>query len=306
MSRRLPPLNALKAFEAAARHCSFTRAATELHVTQAAISHQVKQLEDWLGLPLFERKGHTLMLSVHGKSYLPDLTAALDDLTAATAKLADNALAGTLRITVLPSFASKWLMPRLGSFHEAHPEIDLQLSSSSNLCDFTRNDYDLGIRSGLGRWPGLQADLIANESLSPVCSPALLAAGLPLDMPIDLRSHTLLHDQPRDLWARWLELVGASDIETKSGPGFSDSGLVLQAAIDGYGVALGRLFLAADDIVAQRLVKPFAHNLPNDYSYWLVYPKSSAAKPRVAAFRSWLLHEAAQAACRLDMAANRR
>ncbi len=293
MPRRLPPLNALRAFEAAARHRSFTCAANELHVTQAAISHQVKHLEDWLERKLFERSGHTLTLTEDGKRYLPDVTGALDALAAATARLADDALAGTLRVSVLPSFAAKWLMPRLGRFRAEHPGIDLQISSSTELCDFSKGNADVGIRSGLGRWPGLQADLISREWLAPLCSPALLAAGQPLTMPSDLCRHTLLHDRPADLWPRWLDAAGAAEVDTRPGPGFSDSGLVLQAAIDSHGVALGRLFLAADDIAAQRLVQPFAQRLPNDYSYWLVYPKAAAEKPRIAAFRAWLLNEAA-------------
>ena len=293
MSRRLPPLTAIRAFEAAARHCSFTRAASELHVTQAAISHQVKQLEDWLDLKLFERNGHALALTAEGKAYLPTLSKVLDELAGATARLAGNTLAGSLRITVLPSFASKWLMPRLGRFRDAYPDIDLQLTSSTMLCDFSRDDYDAGIRSGLGRWPGLHADLIARESLAPVCSPALVAGGTPLRAPSDLRHHTLLHDQPRDAWQRWLDIAGVKGMDTQAGPGFSDSGMVLQAAVEGQGIALGRLFLAAGDIAAGRLIQPFAQSLPNDFSYWLACPKSSVEKPRIAAFRHWLLQEAA-------------
>lgn len=290
MTRRLPPLTALRAFEAAARHGSFTRAALELHVTQTAISHQVKQLEAWLDLPLFERYGHTLNLTPQGKAYLPDLSAALDALAAATDKLASPSAAGVLRITTLPSFAAHWLLPRLGRFRAAHPQIELHVSSALEVEDFSGGHFDMAIRLGLGRWPGLRADLISGEWLSPLCSPAL-ATRHPLQVPADLRHHTLLHDQPRDLWPRWLELAGVDAMGACNGPGFSDSSLVLRAAIDGHGVALGRLFLAADDIAAGRLLKPFAHQLPNDYSYWLVYPKSAAAKPRVAAFRDWLLAE---------------
>lgn len=290
MTRRLPPLTALRAFEAAARHCSFTRAAAELHVTQAAISHQVKQLEEWLDLKLFERYGHALRLTTDGKAYLPDLSATLDTLATATEKLAHRSAAGVLRITALPSFAAKWLMPRLGRFRAAHPQIELHVSSALELHDFSGGAYDLAIRLGLGRWPGLRADLISSEWLSPLCSPTL-AAQRPLLVPSDLRYHTLLHDQPRDLWVRWLEMADAPDVDANAGPGFSDSSLVLQAAIDGNGVALGRVFLAADDIAAGRLVKPFAQNLPNDYSYWLVYPRSAATKPRVELFRDWLLSE---------------
>lgn len=293
MPRRLPPLNALRAFEAAARHCSFTRAAGELHVTQAAISHQVRQLEEWLGLKLFERSGHTLALTTEGKAYLPELTSALDNLAAATNRLAGNTLSGSLRITVLPSFASKWLMPRLGRFREACPDIDLQLTVSVELHDFADGGCDLGIRSGLGRWSGLHADLIAHESLSPVCSPSLAHGNVPLQTPSDLRRHVLLHDQPRDAWRRWLDMAGEISIDATAGPGFSDSAMVLQAAIEGHGVALGRLFLAAGDIAAGKLVRPFAQTLPNDFSYWLVCPKSSLQKARVATFRHWLLQEAA-------------
>jgi LysR family glycine cleavage system transcriptional activator len=292
MTRRLPPLTALRAFEAAARHRSFTRAAAELHVTQAAISHQVKQLEDWLDLRLFERQGHTLTLTAEGKAYLPHLTKALDALASATERLSGATVTGPLRVTALPSFAAKWLMPRLGRFHAAHPGIDLHVASSLALHDFSSGEFDVGIRLGLGRWPGLRSDLISHESLSPLCSPLLDAGPHPLREPADLRFHTMLHDQPRDLWPRWLEMVDAGEGAVKSGPGFSDSGLVLQAAMDGHGVALGRLFLAMDDIAAQRLVKPFAENQPNDFSYWLVYPKASGTKPRVEAFRSWLLGEA--------------
>ncbi len=291
MTRRLPPLTALRAFEAAARHRNFTRAAAELHVTQAAISHQVKQLEDWLDLKLFERYGHALTLTAEGKAYLPDLSAALDALAASTERLAGNGVAGPLRITALPSFAAKWLMPRLGRFRAVQPKIDLHVSSSLEPYDFSGGEFDLGIRLGLGRWPGLRADLISRERLSPLCNPTVQNGAHPLRAVADLRFHTLLHDQPRDLWPRWLEMAGAGEVDANGGPGFSDSSLVLQAAIDGHGVALGRVFLAADDIAAQRLIKPFELDLPNDYSYWLVYPKSSAAKVRVEAFRAWLLEE---------------
>lgn len=293
MARRLPPLTALRAFEAAARRCSFTHAATELHVTQAAISHQVKQLEEWLDLKLFDRYGHHLVLTTEGKNYLADLSAIFDALAAATDKLTGDTLAGALRITVLPSFASKWLVPRLAKFREAQPEIDLHITSSLVSESFSDGKFDLAIRLGLGRWPGLRADLIAPEYLSPVCSPQLLAGPQPLLIPADLSRHTLLHDQPRDHWPRWIEMAGLHDVGANNGPAFSDSALVLQAAIDAHGVALGRLFLAADDIASGRLIKPFPLNLPNDYSYWLVYPRASESNPRLCAFRDWLLDETA-------------
>lgn len=289
--RRLPPLTSLKAFEAAARHRNFTRAATELHVTQAAISHQVKQLEDWFGMKLFDRRGHALTLTQDGKSYLPDVADALDRLTAATERLTNRSAAGSLRVTVLPSFAAKWLMPRLSRFHAAHPDIELDLVSTEDSWDFSNKHFDLGIRLGNGRWAGLQADLIAQEWLTPMCSPALMARNR-LETPSDLGLHSLLHDAPRDGWSRWLELVDTPAVDVHKGAGFTDSALALQAAIDGHGVLLGRLFLAADDIAAGRLLTPYKQRLKNDYSYWLVYPKASALNLRIMAFRSWLLAEA--------------
>jgi LysR family glycine cleavage system transcriptional activator len=295
MSRRLPPLNAIRAFEAAARHGSFTKAAFELHVTQGAVSHQVKLLEQWLGMPLFERFGHSLTLTAQGRSYLPALGKALDAVASATERLGAGVLAGPLRVTVLPSFASKWLMPRLGTFQAQYPAIDLHISTSAELHDFSVDAFDVGIRSGLGRWAGLRADLIAHEALTPVLSPTLAAKQV-VQQPADLAGLTLLHDQPRDAWPRWLEMAGAVDVDAKQGPSFNDAALVLQAALDGHGVAMGRVFLSAHDVAAGRLVQPFAQTLANDFSYWLVYPKSTAAKPRIDAFRTWLLAEAAASA----------
>lgn len=199
--RRLPSLAALRAFEAGARHLSFTQAAAELCVTQAAISHQVRLLEEWLGFPLFERRGHSLCLTAKGMAYLPELTAAFDRISAATLRLRER-VDGPLRITVLPSFAACWLVPRLGKFRDRYPEIDLKLSSSIELWDGSSDQFDVGIRSGLGRWAGLKADLIARETLAPVCSPAVAAGPPPLRQPSDLRGLRLLHDTPKDGWAR--------------------------------------------------------------------------------------------------------
>jgi LysR family transcriptional regulator, glycine cleavage system transcriptional activator len=289
--RRLPPLGALRAFEAAARHLSFTAAAAELCVTQAAISHQVRQLEDWLGARLFERRGHALTLTEKGAAYLPELSASLDRISAATLRLHEPA-AGPLRITALPSFASRWLVPRLDRFHARHPEIDLKVVSSSDPWPFISDGFELGIRSGLGRWTGLKADLIAREMLSPLCSPSLAIGPPPLREPADLRGMRLLHDEPKSAWRHWCEHAGVDGIDTNAGIAFNDAGLLLQAAVQGQGVALGRLVLAADDIEAGRLVQPFDFTLPNDYSYWLVYPRASAARYDVTAFREWILSEA--------------
>ncbi|WNG32604.1 transcriptional regulator GcvA [Archangium violaceum] len=294
--RRIPPLGALRAFEAGARHLSFTRAAAELCVTQAAISHQVRQLEDWLGVSLFERRGHALRLTAKGAAYLRELTPAFERMSEATTRLYEREQ-GPLRITVLPSFASCWLVPRLEGFRRLHPDIELHLTSSAELWDFLDDRFDLGIRSGLGRWTGLKAYQLADEALSPVCSPSLAKK---LRSPSDLRKVRLLHDTPKDGWRRWLDGAGVDGVDAEAGPAFNDAGLVLQAAVHGHGVALGRLLLASDDLKAGRLVQPFAKALPNDFSYWLVHPRPLTERRDVAAFRTWLLSEVKSASTDLS------
>lgn len=289
--RRLPPLGALRAFEAAARHLNFTQAAAELFVTQAAISHQVRQLEQWLGLRLFERRGHSLTITEKGRDYLAEITGALDRIASATARMKDG-FDGPLRMTVLPSFATCWLLPRLEAFQAQHPDIELKMTVSARMWDGIDDRFDVGIRSGMGRWPHLHAELIARESLSPVCSPSLAAGPPPLREPADLRHVRLLHDTPRDGWRIWFDHARISDIEVRRGMAFDDASLALQAAIQGQGVALGRLTLAERDLREGRLVQPFDISVPNDYSYWLVYPPAQAERSDVAAFRAWLLAQA--------------
>ncbi|WP_448953979.1 transcriptional regulator GcvA [Labrys neptuniae] len=289
--RRLPPLVAIRAFEAGARHLSFTKAADELFVTQTAISHQVRQLETYLGVKLFERSGHALRLTEPGRVYLAELGELLDRLAAVTEKVRQRQDA-PLRLTVLPSFAACWLVPRLGDFRDKHPDIELRLTSSQESWSFNEDRFDLGIRSGLGRWPGLKADLIAEERLGPVCSPAR-AAALPTPCtPADLVAAGLLHDTPRDGWSRWFRHAGLPDAAVPVRHAFDDHGHLLQAAADGQGIALGRLFLAEDALREGRLVRPLELTMPNDYSYWLVYPRAVAGRPEVMRFRSWLLAEA--------------
>ena len=288
----LPPLNALRAFEAAARHLSFTRAAAELNVTQAAVSHQIRALEERLGLKLFRRIGRTLLLTDAAQIYLPEVRAGFERIAEATRRLRGADAAGVLNMTVLPSFAAKWLLPRLPRFRLAQPEIDVRISSDSAMADFAREDYDLGIRAGRGPWPGLRRDLILTERLIVVCAPSLLTER-PLRELSDLKRHTLLHDDPRDRWVLWLRRHGISDVDPFRGPGFTQSSLVLQAAVEGQGVAIVGATLAADDLAAGRLVQPFADTVPTDYSYWLVAPEAAAERPKIKAFRDWLLAEAA-------------
>lgn len=290
--RRLPPLNALRAFEAAARHLSFTRAASELNVTQAAVSHQIRALEERVGRKLFRRVGRNLFLTDAAQVYLADVRAAFDRIDEATRRLEAQDRMGVLNATVLPSFAAMWLLPRLGRFRAAHPEIDVRLSSDSELVDFARSDYDVGIRTGRARWAGLRSHLILTERLAVVCSPEL-ARSVRLKEPRDLARVTLLHDEPRERWAIWFRRLGITDIDPWRGPGFSHSNMVIQAAVAGQGVAVVGETLAADELKAGRLVRPFAETIPTDYSYYLVYLEAAAERPKIVAFRDWILAEAA-------------
>ena len=291
MARRLPPLNAVRAFEAAARHLSFTEAAEELHVTQAAISHQVKSLETYLGLKLFRRLNRALVLTDEGQSYLPPVRRIFDQLYEATNRLSDHDARGKLTISVLPSFAARWLVPRLGRFIAAHPEIDVRIAPSADLVNFAREDVDVGIRYGRGRYPGLRVDRLMTEDIFPVCSPALLRGPTPLKKPKDLKAHILLHDDDHGDWRTWLLAANAEAVDPTRGPVFTDSSMLIQAAVAGHGVALARGALVADDLGSGHLVRPFELSLPVEFAYYLVCPESIAGRPKVVAFREWLLQE---------------
>ena len=296
MARRLPPLNALRAFEAAARHLSFTKAAEELFVTQAAISHQVKALEAALDLQLFRRLNRRLMLTDAGQLYLPALTEAFDAIDTATARLRADENAGRLVVSVANSLAAKWLLPRLPRFRERHPEIEVEISAADRLVDFGRDNVDMAIRYGLGRYPGLRVDPLMKDTNFPVCSPGLLAGPVPLREPGDLRRHSLLHDDVSTFdapdWSKWLAAVGVTGVRADRGQRYSHSSLVIQAAIDGQGVALGRSTLVALDLEAGRLVQPFGPALPSVYACYVVSPPATAERPKIKAFREWLLDEA--------------
>jgi LysR family glycine cleavage system transcriptional activator len=302
MTRRLPPLTAVRAFEAAARHLSFTRAAAELNVTQTAISHQIKALEERLGVRLFRRLPRGLVLTEQAQVYLPDVRDALDRIAAATERLTREQESGVLTVSTMPSFAAKWLVPRLGRLRQSHPGIDLRISATLQLVDFSRDDIDVAVRCGRGHYPGLRADRLFTEDVFPVCSPRLLEGPHPLRTPDDLRHHVLLHDvdtgrvqftHATGPWRYWLEVAGVAGIDLDHGLIFEDTNLLLDAAIAGHGVALGRSVIAAADIAAGRLVRPFELSVPFGLAYYLVYPEANAERPRVRAFRDWLLAEAA-------------
>ena len=292
-SRRLPSLNGLKAFEAAARHLSFTRAAAELNVTQAAISHQVKALEERLGLALFRRLNRALLLTDEGQALLPPVSEALDRMALAVDGLARREETGTLTVSTLDSFAAGWLVRRLGRFRALYPDIEIRIATSNHLVDFARDDVDISVRYGRGEWPGLDSVRLMTEEVFPVCSPALLADGPSLGKPSDLRFHTLLHEEMLEDWRMWLLAADVGDVDPTRGPWYTQANLVIQAAMAGEGVALGRSVLVADELAAGRLVKPFDVSLPAEYAYYVVYPQVAAGRPKVRAFRDWLLEEAA-------------
>jgi LysR family glycine cleavage system transcriptional activator len=291
MSGRLPSLNGLRAFEAAARHLSFTNAASELNVTQTAISHQIRRLEEELGIRLFVRQNRALTLTPEARDYLPGVRAAFNDLRLATDRLLRKDNDHVLTISTLASLAAKWLLPRLSSFQTAHPGIDVRITTSSALVDFKSGDVDAAIRYGRGHWPGVRADWLTADDLFPVCSPALLQGSKPLKSPQDLAHHTLLHSSGGydDDWRLWLTAAGLpTDISRLPGQTFDLILVTVQAAIDGFGVAMGRTSYVEADIAAGRLVVPFKIALPADAGFYLVSPAARADPPKLAAFRQWL------------------
>jgi LysR family transcriptional regulator, glycine cleavage system transcriptional activator len=295
MSARLPSLNGLRAFEAAARHLSFTQAASELNVTQTAISHQIKRLEHELGVRLFIRQNRALTLTAEASEYLPGVRAAFNDLRLATDRLLRREDDHVLTVSTLASLAAKWLLPRLSAFQEAHPGIDVRITTSATLVDFQRDNVDAAIRYGRGQWQGLRADWLMADEVFPVCSPALLKGDRPLRCPEDLREHVLLHtsNANSDDWRLWLTAAGLpSNLSKQPGITFDLIFMTIQAAIDGIGVAMGRTSYVQDDIAKGRLVVPFKIALPSDAGFYLVSPQARRDSPKLAAFRQWLVASA--------------
>lgn len=294
MPRYLPSLNALRTFEAAARHGSFTRAAAELCVTQGAVSQQVKSLESELALKLFRRDHHKLSLTESGRLYLDVVRDGLDRIAAGTERLLERQRAGVLNVSVSPNFASKWLVHRLARFSTAHPSIDLRISASIQHVDFIRDDIDLAVRHGDGRDTGLHLTRLCLEELVIVCSPSILSGKRTLRTPSDLKNFTLLHTDDRSDWQRWVAAADASDIDTNRGPVFNQASMTIDAAVDGQGIALARSALAARDLISGRLIRPFPQSLSVPYAYWIVCPVANANLPKIKIFRDWLLAEAAE------------
>jgi len=296
--RRLPPLNALRAFEAAARHLNFSRAADELSVTPGAVSQQIQNLEDYVGAALFKRTPKGLLLTDAAQTALPALREAFDRLAEAASLLTAAVDGRRLTLTAAPSFAAKWLVPRLGRFEAAHPQVDVWLSADMDLVDFAAGEVDLAIRYGAGRYPGLEALRLMQETVIAVASPTLIEAN-PLNDPADLAHHILLHDGSPDAddscpdWSMWLAARGVKGVDGNRGPRFNQSSLVIEAAVGGRGVALAKRTLAQADLEAGRLVAPLQIATAVDFAYHVVHPKAKGRLPQVKAFVAWITAEAA-------------
>ena len=292
MTVHLPSLNGLRAFEASARLLSFTLAAAELNVTQAAISHQIKRLEEQLNVQLFVRQNRALVLTRAAQDYLPAVRAAFEDLRRATERLVRPERQRVLTVSTIASLAAKWLVPRLINFQEAYPDIEVRISTSMREVDLRGEGIDLAIRHGKGDWPGLRADWLMDEDWFPVCSPALMAGNRPLRRPADLADHTLIHvEHYKQAWSLWLAAAGApAEIAERRGLTFDLIMVALQAAIDGVGVALAGTSFVEVDIAAGRLVAPFDMALPHkEGGFYIVAPEETADLPAIALFRDWLI-----------------
>jgi LysR family transcriptional regulator, glycine cleavage system transcriptional activator len=298
MNSHLPPLSALRAFEAAARHMSFSKAATELHVTPAAVSHQIHALEEDLGTRLFHRMNRSIELTASAKVLLPGLTEAFAGIQSSVRRLRAHNDTGTLTVTASPSIAAKWLVLRLHRFQEQHAEVDVRISATDEVVDLTRGDFDIAIRYGTGDYPGLEIELLFTNEVFPACSPQLLTTGPPLRTPDDLTHHNLIHDQAveRDplapTWAMWLRAAGVKNVPATAGLSFSNMYLALDAAIAGHGVALAQSTIAAADLAAGRLIRLFTLALPDQFAYYIVTAPGALERPKVRAFRDWLRCEA--------------
>jgi len=302
LKTRRPPLADLHAFEAAARHLSFTRAAAELGVTQGAVSQRIRRLEDALGRSLFVRLTRALALTVDGKTLaasIGDGLARIDDgLAAIDRQRRPPRGAAMLTLSVAPGFAGRWLLPRLGRFRERHPDIEVRIEAEDRLANFAGDGVDLAIRCGLGAYPGLRAELLTADAVFPVCDAAVVERGLPIAQPEDLLRHVLLHDSRTEqdgggcTWQDWFRSAGLR-VQRLDGPRFSNAHLAIEAAVNGLGIALARATLANDDLAEGRLLRPLRHVMPAPFSYYLVHSPKAAAGSHLDAFVEWLRAEVA-------------
>lgn len=307
MKRSLLPLNALRAFDAAARHMNFKRAADDLSVTPAAISQQIRTLEEFLGVELFKRTNRSLILTEAGRASLASLQEGFEKLEEAVDAMTDAKLANDVRISVPPSFASKWLVPRIAHYYERHPLSIVKISATMELADFHSEDVDLAIRYGLGEYPGLHVEKLLGDVLYPVCSPELACGENPVRVPEDVLKHTLIHDEsspddtPANGWRMWLKAAGLNPPEGLPALHFNTHALAIEAAVAGRGVALARSSIAEADLKAGRLVRPFTEETPVDFAHYVVCPPEKLKLERVQQFLNWLLDEVSEGAAELEV-----
>jgi LysR family transcriptional regulator, glycine cleavage system transcriptional activator len=291
MHRDIPSFASISSFEAAARHLSFKAAAEELNVTQSAISHQVKALEEYLRVSLFLRGTRSITLTQEGSRYLGDISLLLDQLAEATSHFRDSDLVGPLFVTATPAFAARWLVPRIAAFRAGHPRIELHIATSSRPPDFARDRIDVAIRFGQEKLPGFMVVPFFSTTMFPVASPRLLNGPRNLRRPNDLRHFTLLHAEVGDRWQDWLRSAGVADFDLSTGPRFEHCELLLRGAEEAQGVALTYGALVEADLAAGRLIRLFDIDLSAPVCYSIVSPETWSSRPKIAAFRNWLLKE---------------
>lgn len=293
MTRKLPPLTGLPAFDAAARHLSFTKAADELLVTHGAVSRAIRNLEEVLGTRLFERHTRSVRLTPQGIAYAVEIGQALDRIAAATSAASASRSSGVLTVSTSDGFAGRWLVPRLHRFHSAYPNVDVRLSTSGVHADFIRDGIDISIRYGLGDYQGVVSEFLADEDVSPVCSPSLLKGKHPLRTPADLKHHRLIHDNFQLGWDKWFQDVGLQHIKPDGGVKFDSAVYAVEAAVHGEGVLLGRSALVSADLATGRLVRPFDISFKSKWRYYVVYPEGALRQKKIKAFRDWVFAEMA-------------
>lgn len=290
--RRLPSLNALRAFEAGARLLSFTRAAEELSVTQTAISHQVRQLEEDLGVKLFERRPRELALTPAGSTLYPVLAESFDRIREAVTRIRTRSEPHPLTVSLTPTFGSRWLAQRLGRFWREHPDVELRLHHSVQLVDLLREDVDMAVRWGRGDWPGMTVERLMRAQATPLCSPILINGPTPLRTASDLRHHTLIHQKDYQEWTEWLAAAGVDDVDGQRGPVIDDANAIIQSAIQGHGVMIAIPEVLSEEIDSGQLVAPFETRPDPAFAYYVVYPSGALDRPEARAFRDFLMAEA--------------
>jgi len=291
-SSRIPSLNALRAFAVAGVHLNLRAAAAELFVTPSALSHQIRNLEEQLGIKLFIRSRQGLTLTATGKVLHPQVSAAFNQLREAIHSIKPQHHSGTITVSMLSTFAMRWFIPRLYRFQQKYPDIKVRISTSIELVDFKQEDVDCAIRSGQGSWPDTHALRLLDEQFTPVCSPSLPTGDAPLNQPSDLAGHTLLHSKMRpDDWQAWLSAEGLADLKPRQDQEFETRNFAIAAAIRGLGVAIIDPLLVQEELKDRRLIQPFTHTLPTTSAYYLVWPATREESKELTALRAWLIKE---------------